>query len=174
MERWFVVPCDPFAEMKNIGRVVQRFPAFGQIGLHDEGPGRNRCADFMPHELTVDKAQRGMRLEAIGLMRVKVGRIIPAHAQDTATLGEPRFGTPERRRVMQWPGGQRDASRQASLEQSTTAHTLDDTGLSLEYFHTSPFCVSRTGGAAQPRTLQRILGLIYEAYDTASRPQQRT
>jgi hypothetical protein len=51
MERWFVVPCNSFAEMNNIGRVVQRFPAFGQIGFHEEGPGLNLCADFMPHEL---------------------------------------------------------------------------------------------------------------------------
>src|SRR5439155_13823585 len=144
VEGWFVVPGDPFAEMKHIGRVVQRFPAFGQIGLYEEGPGRNLCADFMPHELTVDKAQRGMRLETIGLMRVKMGWIIPAHAQDTATLGWFHFSAPESRRVMQWPGGQRDASRQASLEQSTTAHTLEDTGMSLEHFHTFPSCVSRT------------------------------
>jgi len=73
-------------------------------------------------------------------MRVKVRGVIPAHAQDTAALGLPRFRTPERGRVLQWPGRQRDASRQASLEQITTAHTLSHVGMYRLHFHGPPPC----------------------------------
>jgi hypothetical protein len=30
------VPAHPLAQMEDIGRVVQRFPPFGQMGLHNE------------------------------------------------------------------------------------------------------------------------------------------
>jgi hypothetical protein len=67
-------------------------------------------------------------------MRVKVYRVIPTHAQDTAALGCPCFGSPEHRRLMQWPGRERDAGCQASLEQVTAVHTLN----MLPHFHRKP------------------------------------
>ena len=33
VDRRFIVPVHPLAQMKDIGGVVRRFPAFGQVGL---------------------------------------------------------------------------------------------------------------------------------------------
>src|SRR5215510_2314560 len=119
------MPFDPLAQVEDVGGVVWRFPAFGQIGLHGEDAWPHLWADLVPHELTVDEAQRSVRLEANRLMRIEVHRIIPAHAQDATALGLSYFGTPEQRRVMQWPGRERNAGRQASLEQITATHFLN-------------------------------------------------
>jgi hypothetical protein len=35
------VPFDPLAQVEDIGGVIQLFPAFGQIGLDDEGARRD-------------------------------------------------------------------------------------------------------------------------------------
>ena len=43
-----VVPCDALAQVEDIGGIVRRFPAFGQIGLDDEGARRHVRADFVP------------------------------------------------------------------------------------------------------------------------------
>jgi len=48
-----IMPLDTLAEMEDRGRVVRRFPAFGQIGLDDEGTRRHVRADFMPQELVI-------------------------------------------------------------------------------------------------------------------------
>ena len=56
-----VVPFDPLAQVEDIGGVIQLFPAFGQIGLDDEGARRNVRADFMPHQFAVDEACGALR-----------------------------------------------------------------------------------------------------------------
>src|SRR5207245_86086 len=77
-------------------------------------------------------------LEVEGKMVVKVRGIIAAHAEDAPALGWPRFRSPEHRRHLEGPGGQRDASGQTRLEQLPTTHTLDDAAMSLRCFHQSP------------------------------------
>jgi hypothetical protein len=119
----FVVPFHPLAQVEDIGGVVWGLPAFGQVGLNHKGARLNLWTNLMPHQPAVDKAQRRMRLEVSRLMRVEVHRVIPTHAQDAAAPGRPCLCPPERQRVIQWPGGQRDASGQASLQYITTAQT---------------------------------------------------
>src|SRR6266851_2359817 len=133
-----IMPLDTLAEMEDRGRFVRRFPAFGQIGLDDEGTRRHVRADFMPQELVIDEAQRGIRLEVARDMRIKVRRIPAAHAQDAATLGWSRFRTPERGGTTQGQDRQRRASRQASLQKSTTAYTVGLLSMHLPWFHASP------------------------------------
>ena len=77
---WLIMPADAFSQMKEIGRVVRRFPAFGEIRLDDEGAWLHVCADFMPQELTVDEAQRGIGLEVARELRIKVHGIPPPDA----------------------------------------------------------------------------------------------
>ena len=110
-----VLPLHPVAEMEDIGRVVRCFPAFGQIRLDEEGARRHPCPDSIPHELAVDKAQRGMGPEIDGEMRVKVRRVLAADTEDTAALRWPRFRSPEGRGRMQRPRGQRQRSRRGRL-----------------------------------------------------------
>ena len=74
VDGWLIVPFDALAQMEDIGRVVRRFPAFRQIRLDDEGARRHIRADFVPQELAVDEAQRGMRLEVARQMRIEVHR----------------------------------------------------------------------------------------------------
>src|SRR5262249_53307962 len=103
-----------------IGRVIQRFPDFGQVGLYREGARLHFWTDLMPHQLAVDEAQCGMRLEANRLMRVKVHWVIPPYAQDATALGWPRVCAPECHGASQGSSGQCHASDQASLEQVAT------------------------------------------------------
>ena len=110
------MPFDSFTQMEDIGRVVQRFPAFGQMGLHDERARLNPWAEFVPQERTVHEAQGGVRLGVDGEMRVKVGGIIAPDAQGTAALGRPGFCPPQCRGTMQRPGRQRGTSGQAGFE----------------------------------------------------------
>jgi hypothetical protein len=149
------VPVNPLAQMEDIGRVVQLFPPFGQIGLDDEGARLHPRTDLMSHEPAVGEAQRGIRLEVSSKMGIKVDRVIPPHTQDTPALGLPRFLSPEPLGMVQRPGRQRDPRREASLEQIPTTHTLHDTGMSLRCFHTSLSFLSRTGEAAQQRARTR-------------------
>ena len=120
-----VVPFDPLAQMEDIGRVVRLFPAFGQIGLDDEGARRHVRADFMPHELAVDEAQRVCVLKLSVRCGSKCGGIPAAHAQDAAALGLPRFRPPERRGTIQGPGGQGDTGGEARFQQIAAAQTQD-------------------------------------------------
>ena len=92
----------------------------------------------MAHELAIDEAQRGVRLETGREMVVKVRGIIAAHAEDAPALGWPRVRTPEHRGRMEGPGRQRDPRRETSLEQLPTTHTPDDAGMSLRCVHQSP------------------------------------
>src|SRR5262245_27259441 len=109
------MPLDPLTEVEDISRVVQRFPAFRNIRLYCEDARLHPCANFMAHQSAVDEAQRGMRLEADGEMRVEVGGVIPAHAQDAAAPGLSCFRPPERRGTGQRPGRKRHTSGEASL-----------------------------------------------------------
>jgi hypothetical protein len=73
--------------MEDIGRVVQRLPPFGQIGFHEKGARWDPCSDLMPQEPAIDETHGAIRLEVGHKLVVKVGRVVAAHAQDTATLG---------------------------------------------------------------------------------------
>ena len=101
--------------MEDIGGVVQRFPAFGQVGLDDEGARGHIAADFMPHQFAVDKAHGALRKASEREMVIKVRRVKPAHAQDPAAPGRPRLCPPQYGRATQGQGGQRRASGQAGL-----------------------------------------------------------
>ena len=114
----------PVAEMEDIGRVVRRFPAFGEIRLDEEGAWRNPGPDFIPHELAVDKAQRGMGPDIEREMRVKVLRVSAADTEDAAALRLPCFRSPEGRGMMERPRGQRHARGEARVQQRTTGHPV--------------------------------------------------
>ena len=129
VEGRLVVPFNALAQMEDISRVVQFFPAFGQIGLDNEGARGHVGADFMPHQFAVDEAHGALRKASDREMGIKVRGIKPAHAQDAAASGLPRLCSPQRGGAMQRPGGQRHASRQASLEQRATTHTLGLMGM---------------------------------------------
>ena len=75
-----VVPFDAFAQVENIRGVVQLFPAFGQIGLDNEGARLYLGANFMPHQLAVDEAERALCPDIDREVRIEVYRVPPAHA----------------------------------------------------------------------------------------------
>src|SRR5262245_27381176 len=160
--------------MEDHRRVVRLLPAFGQIGLNDEGARRHSRTDLMAHKPTVSEAQRRIRLEVGGEMMVKVDGVIPPDTENAPALGLPRFRGPESLGTTQRPRRQGDPRCKTSLEQSPTMHTLDDTGTGLWCFHTSPSFLRRTGGAAQSHALHRTLGLRCATYDTASQLQRQT
>jgi hypothetical protein len=116
VEGGLVVPFDAFAQMEDVGRVVWRFPAFGQIGLYGEGAWLHVGTDFMPHQTTADEAQYGIRIVIDREMGIKVREIPSTQTQGPAPLGRSHFRTPERGRRRERPGRQRHASRQAGLE----------------------------------------------------------
>src|SRR5947199_293772 len=118
------MPFDTLAQIEDVGRIIRYFPTFGEIGLDTEGARQYVPADFMPQKLTVHEAQRRMCLETTRQMGVEVRRIIAARVQDTSALRRSRFSTPDRGRAIQGPGGQRDTSSQAGMQQMTTAHLL--------------------------------------------------
>jgi len=62
--------------MKDIGRIVRRLPALGQVGREEKRALPHLGPDRIPHEPAVDEAQRHVRLNACWLMRVNVHRII--------------------------------------------------------------------------------------------------
>src|SRR5215475_9664211 len=107
------MPLDPLTQVEDIGRVVRRFPAFRDIRLYREDAWLHPRADFMAYEAAVDEAQRGMRLEADGEMRIEVGGVIATHAQDAAAFGRSCFSPPERRGTRQGQGRQREPGRKA-------------------------------------------------------------
>ena len=74
------MPFDPVAQVEHIGGVVRLFPAFGQVGLHDESARLHLRTDLMPHQSTVDEAQGEMRSGSDCQMGIKVRRVKPAHA----------------------------------------------------------------------------------------------
>src|SRR5262245_18415492 len=105
--------------------------------FHREGAWPHVCTDFIPHQRAVGEAQRGIGPDIESEMMVNMRRVIAAHAQDAAALRLPSLSTPEYRGIRQRPSGQCDTSREASLEQVTTAHTLD----MLLRFHREPSLV---------------------------------
>ena len=117
------MPLDPFTQIEDIGCIVQRLPAFGQIGLHAKGAGLHVGADFMPHQFAVDKAHGALRKASEREMVIKVRGVKPAHAQGATAPGLPRLCPPEYGGMGQGPGRQRHASRQAGFEQLTTTYT---------------------------------------------------
>src|SRR5262245_14579695 len=129
--------------MEDHRRVVRLLPAFGQIGLNDEGARRHPRTDLMAHKPTVSEAQRRIRLKVDGEMVVKVDRIIPAHAQDAPALGLPRFRPPEHVGTMQRPSRQRGASGETRFQQVAPAHAWDIAEMSTSWFHKSPSCMAR-------------------------------
>src|SRR4029453_2388101 len=106
--------------------------------LCNEGARLHIWANFIPHQGAVGEAQGSICLKVDRLMVIKVHGIIPAHAQDTAALGLSGFSTPEHRGSMQGPGGQTDASHEASLEQIATAHTPHLARMCLVTVHREP------------------------------------
>src|SRR5262249_39866625 len=114
------MPLDALTQVENIGGIVQFFPALGQIGLHDKGAWPDLWTNLMTHELAVDEAQRGVRLEANCLMRIEMHRVIPTHTQSATALGLTRFGAPELGRTRGGQDRQRDASKKTDLQELTT------------------------------------------------------
>src|SRR5262249_48086184 len=111
-----VVPFHAVTQMEDIGRVIQRLPALSQVGFNGEGARLYPCADLMPQEPAIDEAQGGIRLEVDHEVMVKVGRLIPAHAQDAAAPGLSQSRPPERGGTRGGPGRERDAGGEASPE----------------------------------------------------------
>src|SRR5262249_12934365 len=105
---------------------------------HREGARPHLRTDLMPYQPAVDETQRGVRLEAKRLMRIKVHRVPAAHTQDATAPGLPCFHAPERRGTMERPGRERHTSYEAGLEQITTAHTPGHVGMSLWHDRRSP------------------------------------
>ncbi len=93
----------------------------------------------MPHQLAVDEAQGALRKVRSGDMGIKVWRVKPTHTQNAAALGCLRFPTPERWRVIQGPGGHRDAGREAGFQEIATAQTLGMSGITMLCVHGYPF-----------------------------------
>ena len=143
IEGRFVVPFHPRAQMEDVGRLVRRVPAFGEVGLHREGAWSHLRPHLVPHQRTVDEAQRRIRLEDVREMVIEVGRVKAAHTEDAAAPGLTSFPTPERRGARQGPGGQHDASSEASFEQRATIHPLGMWGTCLRYVHRYPSFSSR-------------------------------
>src|SRR5262249_28585433 len=128
--------------------VVRLFPAFGQIGLDDEGARLYSRTDLMAHEPAVGEAQGGIGFDVGGEMMVKVDRVVAAYTKDAPTLGLLRFRRPESLGTRQRPRRQCDPRCETSLEQIPTTHTLHDTGKSVRCFHTSLSLLSSAGRAA--------------------------
>src|SRR2546425_203980 len=96
VEGRLVVPADSVPQVEDDGRVVRLLPALGQIRFERERARRHSGADLVAHELVVDEAQRGVRLEVQGLVGVEVGRIVAADAEDAAAPGLLRADRPRR------------------------------------------------------------------------------
>ena len=101
--------------MEDIGRVVRRVPALGEIGLDAEDAWCRPGPNLIPHKFAVDKAQRGVGPDIEREMRVKVRRIQPAHAEDTPALGLSCFRSPRDRGLRQRPRGQRHTGGEARV-----------------------------------------------------------
>src|SRR5438309_4568001 len=108
--------------MEEIGRVIRRFPTFGDIGLKEKGARRHPSPDPIPHELTVDKAQGGMGPGMEREMRVKARHIPASDTEYTAALRLPCFRSRECRGMRQRPRGQCHARGEARFEQRATGH----------------------------------------------------
>jgi hypothetical protein len=121
--------------MEDIGGVVQRFPAFGQVRLDDKGARGHVGTDFMPHQFAVDEAHGALRKASERQMVIKVRGIKPPHAQDAAAPGLPRLCPPEYGGMGQGPDGHGHAGRQASLQKSATAYTVSLLSTCLLWFH---------------------------------------
>src|SRR5262249_34563873 len=135
VDRRLIMPFDPLTQMEDVGRVVQLLPALRQIGFDDEGARPNRRTDFMPHQPAVDEAESGLCPDIDREVWVKVHRVKAADAEDATTLGRSLFFTPERRRAIEGPGGERRTGRQAGFQQLTTAHTVGVSWIDMSCLH---------------------------------------
>jgi len=61
--------------------IVGLLPTLGEVGFHHEATGRDAGTHPVPDELRVDEAQGVVGLEVQRLVRVKVQRIVTAHAE---------------------------------------------------------------------------------------------
>src|SRR5437870_9093643 len=143
--------------MEDIGRVIWRFPAFGQIGFNGKGARLHVRAGFVPHQPAIDEAQQEVRVVVDREMGIEVGGIPPTYAQDATALGLPRLCPPQSRGVGQGPGGQRHTRRQAGFEQVATTHTWGLAGMlcmhkkpSLENTPLSPYRSSHASATRLP------------------------
>src|SRR5215475_5506571 len=87
----------------------------------------------MPQQRAVNKAERGMRLEREGEMRVKVDRVKATQAEQPPAPRLPNLPPPERVGAMQRPDRQHGTGGQAGLQHLTTANCMGRL-----CFHTSP------------------------------------
>src|SRR5207249_11595713 len=135
-------------QVEHVGEVIRLFPAFGQMRLDRVGAGRNLRTDLKPQQRAVDKAQGGIGLGVVGEVVIEVHRVIAAHAQDAPTLGWDRVGPPERGGTGERHSRHREAGRQASLQQRTTADLCRRMGRGSLGVHTNPSleCGSRRTG----------------------------
>jgi hypothetical protein len=136
------------AEMEDIGGVVRRFPAFGEIRLDEEGARWNPGPDPIPHELAVDKAQCGMGSDIEREMRVKVLRISAGDTEGAAAFRLPCFRSPKCRCTMERPRGQCHAGGEASVQQRATGHIVAMWGTGLRCVHRSSSVLRLVGRAA--------------------------
>ena len=137
------MPFHPRAQMEDVGRLVRHVPACGEVRLHREGARSHLGTHLVPHQRTVDEAQRRIRFEVAREMVIEVGWVKAAHMEDAATLRLTGFPTPERRGARQGPGGHHDASSEASFEQLATVHPLNMWGMCLRYVHRYPSFLRR-------------------------------
>src|SRR5262249_18548155 len=68
-------------------------------------------------------------------MRIKVHRVIPPHAQNTAALGLSGVSAPDR---AERPGRHGETSCQAGFQEITTAYPLDPAGICPRRLHREP------------------------------------
>jgi hypothetical protein len=134
----FVVPSHPPAQMEHVGGVVRLFPAFGQVGLDDEGPRPHVSADFVAQEPATQEAQDAMRPAIAGQMGIEVHGIPSAHAEDPAVLGRLRCFAPEDGRTIGGPDREGCAGGQAGFQQITAAQIMDMTGPDVVWLHDPP------------------------------------
>ena len=124
--------------MEHIGRVIWLFPAFGQIGLDDEGARPHVPADFVAQEPAAQEAQGAMRPGVAGQMGIEVHGIPSAHAEDSSTFGRLDCFAPECGHTIGEPGRKGRSSRQAGFQQITATQLMGMSRLNVLWFHDRP------------------------------------
>ena len=131
------MPFHALAQVEDVGGVIQLFPAFGQIGLDDEGARRD-VAPTLSHQFAVDEADGALRKATGREMVIKVRGINSPDAQDAATLGLSGVAAPEQRWPSQRPQRKRGTRGEASLQQLTAGQMRGDASGCIRYPQGNP------------------------------------